>query len=187
MDHSTNPRTAPLGRRVIVVGPARSGKSRWAERSLAAEAAVDYVATSNVDADDPEWLERVRLHQERRPAHWRTRETRDIAAVLREPGAAVLVDCLAVWLARVMDEADVWSHASDALQRVDREIDELLDALTTTSRRVILVSNEVGAGVVPHGEGTRLYRDLLGTLNARVGAVCDEIWLCQVGVARRWA
>ncbi|MFV0451088.1 MAG: bifunctional adenosylcobinamide kinase/adenosylcobinamide-phosphate guanylyltransferase [Propioniciclava sp.] len=176
----------PTGGRLIVVGPARSGKSRWAEGVLSAEPAVDYVATSAVPADDPEWAQRVRIHRRRRPSHWRTVETTDLVGVLSHGTVPVLIDCLAVWLARAMDTADVWNDAPGSVDRVTGEIDRFLAALRTTGRRVVIVSNEVGAGVVPSERGTRCYRDLLGTLNAQVGAVCDEIWLCQVGVARRW-
>lgn len=179
--------TATLGRRVLVVGPARSGKSHWAEERLSAERSVDYVATSEVPHDDDEWAERVRIHQARRPQHWRTIETVDLVELLeRSEAAPLLVDCLAVWLARVMDAADVWSDAPGSVDRVHAVMDALVQAVSSTARRVIFVSNEVGAGLVPEGLGSRRYRDLLGTLNARVGAACDEIWLCQVGVAHRW-
>lgn len=176
---------AELGARVLVVGPARSGKSSWAEAQLATQD-VDYVATSQVRNDDPEWQERVALHRGRRPAAWRTIESIDLAGLLAVPGSTMLVDCLGVWLSRVMDEAGVWQQTQGARERVLQRVAELLRAVAETPRRVIFVSNEVGAGLVPADEASRYYRDQLGILNAQLAAVVDETWLCYVGVAKRW-
>ena len=106
--------------RLLVLGGARSGKSVTAERLLAGRDQVDYVATgAPADPADPEWAARVRLHQQRRPAHWVTLETRDLESVLAAPGLTarqlatpVLVDCLSTWLAGVMDECGLWSARS---------------------------------------------------------------------------
>src|SRR5271155_5616589 len=101
--------------RVLILGGARSGKSVTAERMLAARERVDYVACGPAaDGTDPSWAERVRLHRERRPAHWTTVETLDLAALLTEAGPAreavpVLVDCLSTWLAGVMDDCGLWA------------------------------------------------------------------------------
>lgn len=172
----------------LVLGGARSGKSSWAEAQFEDRETVDYVATSLVPENDPEWVARVDLHRERRPAGWRTVETLDIAAVLREDSESpVLVDCLALWLARVLDDVDAWEAAEDTWRpALGRFVDELVDAIRKTRREVVLVSNEVGSGVVPGTVSGRLYRDELGRLNARVAASCDELWLCVGGVARRW-
>src|ERR1700722_17811046 len=102
------------GYRVLVLGGARSGKSVTAERLLAGRDQVDYVATGAVpDASEPEWAARVAIHQERRPPHWATLETRDLEGVLAAPdrpapdlpsrrlATPVLVDCLSTWLAGV--------------------------------------------------------------------------------------
>ncbi len=94
----TEQREPAGGRRVLVLGGARSGKSTYAERLLAVEPAVDYVATSGERPDDPDWVQRVAEHRARRPATWRTLETTDIEGVLATPGPPVLVDCLALWL-----------------------------------------------------------------------------------------
>lgn len=172
----------------LVLGGARSGKSSWAESQFGDRERVDYVATSLVQGDDPEWRERVEQHRRRRPDGWRTLETLDVATVLRDDDEApVLVDCLALWLARVLDDVDVWQAAEDVWRpALERRVDELVHAVQATRREVVLVSNEVGSGVVPGTVSGRLYRDELGRLNARVAAVCDELWLCVGGVARRW-
>lgn len=173
---------------VLVLGGARSGKSSWAEAQFRDRDRVDYVATSLVPDDDPEWRDRVALHRSRRPAGWRTLETLDVAAVLRsDDDAPVLVDCLALWLARVLDDVDAWAAAEEVWRPVlEERVDELVTAVRETGRDIVLVSNEVGSGVVPGTASGRLYRDELGRLNARVAAACDELWLCVAGVARRW-
>ncbi len=100
--------------RRLVTGGARSGKSSWAEQQLADRDRVDYVATSHWP-DDPDWAERVRLHRERRPASWSTIETIDLVSVLAsQDDAPVLIDCLGVWLTRVMDETGVWEQTPGA-------------------------------------------------------------------------
>jgi adenosylcobinamide kinase / adenosylcobinamide-phosphate guanylyltransferase len=173
--------------RVLILGGARSGKSVTAERLLAARDQVDYVATGPVpDAADPEWADRVRLHRQRRPAHWTTLETLDLEGVLAAAGTApVLVDCLSTWLAGVMEEAGLWADAPGAGKKLADRVDGLLGAWRSTKRHVVAVSNEVGSGVVPATESGIRFRDELGVLNARVGAECEQVWLCTAGIARR--
>jgi adenosylcobinamide kinase / adenosylcobinamide-phosphate guanylyltransferase len=196
------------GYRVLVLGGARSGKSVTAERLLAGRDRVDYVATGAVpDASDPEWAARVAIHQQRRPPHWATRETRDLESVLAAPDLAtqdlatqalatqalatpVLVDCLSTWLAGVMDECGLWSAAPGADQAsadkaLAQRVDGLVDAWRATRRIVVAVSNEVGSGVVPATVSGRRYRDELGVLNTRIAAECEQVWLCTAGIARR--
>ena len=172
----------------LVLGGARSGKSSWAEAQFRDRPSVVYVATSLVPDDDPEWAARVDLHRNRRPAGWRTVETMDVAGVLRDgDDAPVLVDCLALWLARVLDDVDAWQAPEEQWRPLlEQWVAGLVSAVEAAGREVVLVSNEVGSGVVPDTASGRLYRDELGRLNARVAAACDELWLCVSGVARRW-
>ncbi len=183
-------RTSPS--RTLIVGGARSGKSHAAERLLAAEPVVRYVATSGSRVDDSEWVARVALHQQRRPATWTTHETTDLIGILTSHETSpLLIDCLSLWLAAQLDSADMWGTESatparnHALGIVDDAIDSLVAALRTTSLRVVLVSNEVGSGVVPEHESGRLFRDLLGILNTRVGAECDDVTLVVAGRSLR--
>jgi adenosylcobinamide kinase/adenosylcobinamide-phosphate guanylyltransferase len=177
------------GFRVLVLGGARSGKSVTAERMLAGRERVDYVACGMpADDSDPSWAERVRVHRERRPAHWATMETLDLGSVLAGSDGIqipVLVDCLSTWLAGVMGECGLWTGAAGADKELAARTDGLLDAWSSTRRVVVAVSNEVGLGVVPATASGVLYRDELGRLNARIAASAEQVWMCTAGIARR--
>ncbi|CAJ1497394.1 bifunctional adenosylcobinamide kinase/adenosylcobinamide-phosphate guanylyltransferase [[Mycobacterium] holstebronense] len=166
--------------RTLVLGGARSGKSAHAEALLAGEPAVTYLATGGVREGDPEWAERVRLHRARRPDSWRTVETTDVAQELRSAPHALLLDCLGTWLTARMDLHHVWD-GGDGLDAVSADIDELVSAWQACPAPVVAVSNEVGSGVVPATASGRLFRDLLGVLNARISAASDEVVLMVAG------
>ena len=174
--------------RTLVIGGARSGKSSAAEALLAAETSVTYVATAYPADHDDEWSERVRLHQGRRPAHWSTLETTDLVPLLTSDGDPLLVDCLTLWLTRVMDAHDAWDDdawAAQAEKAVAGEIDALAEAWRTTGRRVVAVTNEVGQGVVPDTAAGRRFRDVMGRLNAAVAAVTEDVLWCTAGRVTR--
>jgi adenosylcobinamide kinase/adenosylcobinamide-phosphate guanylyltransferase len=169
-------------RTVLVLGGARSGKSRHAESLLARVPDVDFVATGGQRRDDPEWVTRVAEHQARRPSGWRTLETTDLVPLLRTDGPPLLVDCLALWLTAVLDEAGAWDGWSAATAGAVRSrTDALVSAWADTARTVVGVSNEVGSGVVPATASGRLFRDELGRLNARLAAVSDQAVLVVAG------
>ena len=173
-------------RRTLVLGGARSGKSSYAERLLSGEGSVEYVACGAVpDDDDTEWAGRVALHRARRPASWTTTETIDLVAVLRTDGPPVLVDCLTTWLARVMDDCQVWTEEAGSDAELAVAIDEVVDAWSGSRRRVTGVSNEVGSGIVPATPSGRRFRDELGVLNARIAAASDRVWLVTAGLPQR--
>lgn len=181
IESGANP--APTGRRVLVLGGSRSGKSAFAESLLAGRADVTYVATAAERPGDAEWDARIAAHRSRRPDGWRTAETGDLAGALTTPGP-LLVDSVTTWLARAMDESGVWDGAPTAA------LDERLDALVDAWRQaadVVAVSDEVGSGVVPATVSGRLFRDTLGTLNQRLAAAADEVHLVTAGIARRLA
>ena len=176
------------GRKILVLGGARSGKSATAESMLADAPVVDYVATGQrAGIGDEEWDQRVRDHQARRPPGWRTLETCDLASLLRSSQSAgpVLIDCLATWLAQVMDECGLWSGDSAADARLAGRIEGFVAAWQQTRRQVIVVSNEVGCGVVPATSSGRRFRDELGWLNARIAGASEEVWFCTAGLPRR--
>jgi adenosylcobinamide kinase/adenosylcobinamide-phosphate guanylyltransferase len=169
--------------RTLVTGGVRSGKSRHAESLLPAGLPVAYVAPGPApDADDHDWAVRLATHRAARPAHWVTHETGDIAGVLGSASGPVLVDCLGTWLTGVIDERRLWdAPVGEVAAVVDGLLAGLVDVLATTSVDVVLVTNEVGLGVVPAHRSGRLFRDLLGTVNQRVAGACDEVHLVVAG------
>ncbi|MFH8987273.1 bifunctional adenosylcobinamide kinase/adenosylcobinamide-phosphate guanylyltransferase [Streptomyces sp. NPDC017940] len=175
-----------LPRRTLVLGGARSGKSVEAERRLEAFPDVLYVATGGTRGGDGEWAERVRVHRERRPGSWRTTETCDLVPLLAEPGPPLLVDCLSLWLTRVMDDVNAWDDAEWAgggERSLRKRVTELTDAVRGTRRTVVAVSNEVGSGIVPATASGRRYRDELGRLNAAFASECEHVLLVVAGRA----
>ena len=161
----------------LILGGARSGKSRLAEK-LAAESgcAVTYIATSQ--PLDGEMNERVRHHRERRPGHWALiEEPIELARILRDNARAdtcLLVDCLTLWLTNLL--------LLDDPQRLGVERDSLLDCLASLPGEIIFVSNETGLGVVPLGELTRRYVDEAGWLHQALAERCQRVVLTVAGL-----
>jgi adenosylcobinamide kinase/adenosylcobinamide-phosphate guanylyltransferase len=178
--------------RALILGGARSGKSAEAERRLAATTAVTYVATGGQRDGDAEWAARVALHRARRPLSWQTVETAAPGDAIKlisglDHRAALLVDCISLWLTGVLDAAGSWEHDlgtpgyRNAATAVRTRTDELVEAVHGCRGRLILVSNEVGSSIVPEHASGRLFQDQLGTLNSRLAAVCDEVTLVVAG------
>lgn len=161
----------------VILGGARSGKSRFAER-LAADSglAVTYIATSQ--ALDGEMTSRIAHHRERRPAHWAlVEEPLQLARVLREQAAVnrcLLVDCLTLWLTNLL--------MLDDAMRLAEERDALLECLDGLPGRILLVSNETGLGVVPLGELTRRYVDEAGWLHQAVAERAQRVTFMVAGL-----
>lgn len=161
----------------LILGGARSGKSRLAEK-LAADSAlpVIYIATSQ--PLDGEMNARVLLHRARRPDAWGLiEEPVELARVLRENAAAdrcLLVDCLTLWLTNLLMLED---PARLALER-----DQLLETLALLPGEIIFVSNETGLGVVPLGELTRRYVDEAGWLHQALAERCQRVVLTVAGL-----
>lgn len=167
--------------RILVTGGVRSGKSMHAEGLLADVGAVTYVAAGPV-RDDDDWAARVAAHRARRPGSWATVETRDLAGALRGASGPVLVDCLGTWLNAVIDEARLWeAPVVEVEDHVGGLVSDVVAELAATITPVVVVTNEVGLGVVPEHRSARIFRDALGTINQRVAAVCDEVHLVVAG------
>lgn len=167
--------------RTLVLGGIRSGKSQWAEAAVARIAGdgvpVRYLATGPAADSDPSWAERVGAHQARRPAHWYTVETRELAEDLAEsPDTATLVDDIGGWLTAVMDRVGAWAGAP-----VGAEADALVAAVAAFTAPLVLVTPEVGLTVVPATEAGRRFADELGSVNQRLAAVCDRVVLVVAG------
>lgn len=165
---------AAAERLTLVLGGARSGKSRFAESLIASEPPPwIYVATA--EALDEEMAQRIAEHRARREGRWRTIEApRDIAAALADvpAGAAVLLDCVTLWLSNVL------LAGGD----VEAEIARLDDALMQMPGKAVLVANEVGFGIVPDNALARRFRDLQGILNQRLAARADRVVLVVAGL-----
>jgi adenosylcobinamide kinase / adenosylcobinamide-phosphate guanylyltransferase len=176
-------------RRVLVLGGARSGKSRHAELRLAAEPRVTYLAAGPYPpgagpAADPEWARRVAAHRARRPAWWQTVEGLDAAGTLRSESGAVLLDGAGTWLAAVMDQSGAWAaDGGEASERIAARVEDLIGAWRQTRARVVAVSDEVGSSVHPPTPAGRLFRDQLGWLNQRLAAESEETVLMVAGRA----
>jgi adenosylcobinamide kinase/adenosylcobinamide-phosphate guanylyltransferase len=177
--------------RTLIVGGARSGKSREAELRLAAEPAVTYVAAgpwaeeswAGTDgAPDAEWAARVAAHRAARPDWWRTVETLDLAAALGPDGlaggpAALLIDGIGTWLAAIMEQEGAWAEppAARAADRIAGRIEALTAAWRAASGLVVAVTDQVGEGLVPAYPAGRVFRDQLGWLNQRLAAESDLV------------
>ncbi|UXY15970.1 bifunctional adenosylcobinamide kinase/adenosylcobinamide-phosphate guanylyltransferase [Chitiniphilus purpureus] len=164
----------------LITGGARSGKSRYAEQlALAHPGPVVYLATAR-RTDDAEFTARIAEHQARRPASWHTVEPGETLAQAlcraAAPQRLLLVDCLTLWLARFCEQ-----ETPDA-GRYAGERAALLAALPTLPGSTLLVSNEIGWGVVPLGAATRWFVDELGRLNQAVAACCKQVTLVACGL-----
>jgi adenosyl cobinamide kinase/adenosyl cobinamide phosphate guanylyltransferase len=171
--------------RTLVLGGVRSGKSRYAEELVAEHAAVTYAATAHRRDGDPDWERRIEVHRRRRPASWLTAECGDDPPLLvgrlvgAAPGTALLVDDVGTWLTGLFDAQGGWDDPA----RVDPA--PFVAAVAACPARLVLVSPEVGWGVLPATRAGRLFADAQGLLNQRLAAVCDEVVLVVAGLATR--
>lgn len=174
-------------RLILVLGGARSGKSAFAERlARGLGQPVTYVATGS--AGDAEMARRIAAHRARRPPAWATIEApRAVGAALRRvPAGVVVLDCLSLLVAGCLSAAE--GEVLDAVQEetaraaVEGEVGELLAAQAERRGPLVVVSNEVGLGLVPPYALGRLYRDLLGWANQRVAAAASDVYLLVAGL-----
>lgn len=167
--------------KTLILGGARSGKSAFAEKlAVETDLPVTYIATAQVY--DQEFAQRVSHHQQRRPAHWAlVEEPFFLADALKQhaqPESCLLVDCLTLWIAQ-------WTCPDcnpPATKTWEAERTEFLKTLATLPGDIILVSNEVGLGIVPLGEINRRFQDEQGRLNQAVAKVCDRALFMAAGL-----
>ena len=161
----------------LVLGGARSGKSRYAQR-FAEDHWPRPVYLATAQALDSEMADRVRLHQSQRGPRWRTvEEPIEVARTIASPaldGDGILMDCVTIWLSNVLLQ-----EGEDACTR---RRTELLEALRARRNAVVLVSNEVGMGIVPESALGRTFRDLAGWLNQDLAAVADTVVFVAAGL-----
>ena len=161
----------------LILGGARSGKSRYAERR-ATESGLEVVYIATCQPRDAEMRERIERHRNQRPAHWAlVEEPLALARVLREQARedrCLLVDCLTLWLSNLLLVGDPQAWV--------RERSALLETLPALPGRLLLVSNETGLGVVPMGELTRRFVDEAGWLHQALAAKCERVVFCVAGL-----
>jgi adenosylcobinamide kinase/adenosylcobinamide-phosphate guanylyltransferase len=169
----------------LVLGGVRSGKSRLAEQLAAAGPPVTYIATAH--AGDEEMAHRIAVHRQRRPAEWTTIEEpwEVVRAVSMHASAgSVLLECLPLWLTNLL--VGLPGKPAKAEADILAEVDALIEAAhTAPSDRLIVVSNEVGCGVMPANELARRFGDLLGEANQRLAAGAAEVYGCVAGISYR--
>lgn len=168
---------SPLPPLTLIIGGARSGKSRLAEAIIRASGAsrATYIATAQ--AWDDEMAARIAMHRERRDGFWRTvEEPLELSSLLPRvpPGDPVLVDCLTLWLTNQM--------LADPPRDIEFAIDGLRESLKGALAPVVLVSNEVGLGIVPDSMLGRSFRDQAGRLNQMMSNAADRVIFVAAGV-----
>lgn len=163
-------------KKTLILGGARSGKSSLAEQLATASEQISYIATAT--AFDVEMSQRIKLHQQQRPKHWQLVECPlmlgETLTQLSASGQTVLVDCLTLWLNNQL------YHSPDQDLALLRQ--QLADAVAQFEGQLILVSNEVGMGLVPLGELNRIFVDQQGWLNQQLARVCDEVIFVAAGL-----
>ena len=192
-----------MGKIVLVTGGARSGKSSFAESKLLQKEGVCYIATGLVMKEDPEWQERVKLHQERRPQSWDTLEQyRDLATwIEQDDHGDYLVDCATMLTTnRLFDLVNEWypekGYLSDEqflskveqgriLEAMEAEWSQILSAMKKREATFWIVTNEVGLGIVPDTRLGRYFRDLQGRVNQMIAKEASEVYLVICGLAQQ--
>src|ERR1700722_11090144 len=166
----------------LILGGAKSGKSRLAQRLAARAARVSYIATAMVD-DDPEMAARIARHRGDRPHSWQTiEEPLALASAVERASKdidTILVDCLTIWLSNLS-----WEHRDRPSQEFEVLTHREIERIASVARRcrVILVSNELASGTVPEAAVTRAFRDVHGILNQCAAEAADEVILTVAGV-----
>lgn len=161
---------------ILVTGPARSGKSEWAELlAMQSQLAVIYVATAVENSDDQEWQQRIQQHKQRRPQDWMILEVpNELSAALADakPNTCLLVDSLGTWVANFLEQDELtWQTI----------VQEFLETVQLVAADMIFVAEETGWGVVPAYPTGRTFRDRLGSLVRQLGGISQEVYLVTGG------
>ncbi|MBE9037937.1 bifunctional adenosylcobinamide kinase/adenosylcobinamide-phosphate guanylyltransferase [aff. Roholtiella sp. LEGE 12411] len=165
-----------MGKVILVTGPARSGKSEWAETlAMQSGKVVVYIATANDNPDDQEWHKRIQKHQNRRPQNWVTLSVPiELSATLADakPNTCLLVDSLGTWVANFLEQDDLsWENV----------VAELLETVQLVAADMLFVAEETGWGVVPAYPIGRTFRDRLGSLVRQLGLLSEAVYLVTGG------
>lgn len=163
---------------ILITGPAKSGKSEWAE-ILAAKYSqqIIYIATARIDPEDIEWQNRIDLHRQRRPSNWVTLEVpTELTKAIQNAGKGdcLLIDSLGTWVANFLEQTD---------ESWDLVVKDFCISLQQSPAIVILVGEETGWGIIPAYPSGRLFRDRLGRLLRQISAISDPVYLVVAGRA----
>ena len=174
-----------MGKIILVTGGARSGKSSFAERYVAKYGRkIGYIATSQICDEEMEY--RVKLHQERRPAEWETFEAPfDAHKVIGEQGKKFdmfLFDCVTIYISNVMSTLEDIDDFDGNYQHVTKALQQLIDSILDSDATVVMVTNEVGSGIVPNNRLAREYRDLAGLANQMLAEAAEKVYLVVSGI-----
>lgn len=184
-----------MGRAILITGGARSGKSSYAEKlAKELEGNVLYIATSI--PFDEEMKLRIRKHKESRPQEWDTFEGyKGLEKVISEKGRqykGILLDCITVMVTNLlleytgMEDRDFPSEDFEKAEAtIEKEIEKLMDGIRESEATVILVTNELGSGIVPENTLARTFRDIAGRMNQYIGSRCDEVYMTVCGIPLR--
>ncbi len=162
----------------LILGGARSGKSRYAE-SCAVESGMEVLYIATAQAHDDEMQQRILHHQQQRPAHWRlVEEPINLLSVLKSnnnSSTCILVDCLTLWLSNQLCEDEHKIH-------LQKNIDDLINFLPNLEAHILFVSNEVSMGIIPIGELNRQFIDETGRLHQRLATICESVTFMVAGI-----
>ncbi|MDM9581082.1 MULTISPECIES: bifunctional adenosylcobinamide kinase/adenosylcobinamide-phosphate guanylyltransferase [unclassified Nostoc] len=165
-----------MGKIILVTGPARSGKSEWAEAlAIQSGKAVVYIATATDNPDDEEWHQRILEHQQRRPQDWVTLSVPvELSATLADakPYTCLLVDSLGTWVANLLEQDESsWENT----------LAEFLETVELVAADMLFVAEEVGWGVIPAYPLGRAFRDRLGSLVRQLSTLSETVYLVTGG------
>jgi adenosylcobinamide kinase/adenosylcobinamide-phosphate guanylyltransferase len=175
-----------MGRLTLITGGARSGKSRFAQALASRTGGENVLFVATAEALDDEMARRIAAHRESRPATWRTIEApRDVGRTIQDQlgeSAVVLIDCITLLVSNSLLSLGAEPDAAEAEQCMAREIAEILGVADSAAAAFVIVSGEVGLGLVPANPLGRLYRDLLGLANQVIAARAESVILMVAGI-----
>lgn len=175
-----------MGQIILITGGARSGKSRFAEQLAHTLGGEEVLFVATAEPRDEDMARRIAAHRRDRPSSWETIEApREAAQAVRRhltSHQAVLLDCLTLLAGNVLLSLDNSPDGDRAGERLRREVEEWIDLGRETSAAIVVVTNEVGLGVIPSTRMGRLYRDLLGGANQQLADAADAVYLMVAGI-----
>ena len=173
------------GINILITGGARSGKSSYAQ-TLAGKSGEKVLFVATAEARDDEMRQRIEMHKANRPASWTTLETpTNVGKNIRENvknNRIVLLDCITLLVNAIFNQFGENLDEEKIEEAVIKEINELIECMKNPDKEFIIVTNEVGLGLVPANEAGRFYRDILGKANSMLAAACDEVYLMVSGL-----